>query len=422
MRKTALSVKLMGAAAGLAAAAMMLVMGTFAWFNINSTATMGSISISMDGQGPFEVSLDYDEDNPDEATWNQVADLTKNETINKLLEKGVYLRPISTADLEHWYVATYDFEGNVNGLREVRLDEVGNIPFNETFSPSNTDYVEGSANYLFYFDMWIRSGNDDDDIYGLRLSNPAMDSEGEVNLMEGETNYGTYVMWMPTAGGNQNSSAAAASCVRVGFQLFDKENESQSTVYFYEPNADLHPDYGTYTSNPDVGYLRAQNGTDDVKLDTRSTEDALLTTYVPKYQGENSYTMVEQGASVGDELRLFRQKQTVWNEDVISTPEPTDGEDQDDSDEPVWTPTDSTKIATIGDFVDAQGKVLSIDKMYMTRLSRESVQHIRVFFWLEGQDADCWNSAAGGALFANFEFYGEILESAVPDEGGGEEP
>ena len=41
-----------------------------------------------------------------------------------------------------------------------------------------------------------------------------------------------------------------------------------------------------------------------------------------------------------------------------------------------------------------------------TTVSYNSIQKMRIYVWIEGQDVDCWNHIADGNLYLNLEFMG----------------
>lgn len=49
----------------------------------------------------------------------------------------------------------------------------------------------------------------------------------------------------------------------------------------------------------------------------------------------------------------------------------------------------------------------------MITLYRDLPIRVRVFFWIEGQDADCWNDIASGELIVNIELAGYTVEAAT---------
>lgn len=374
-QKNAFGVKLIAAAVSLVGALALLTMGAFAWFTTSTEGKVEGISVSFvnDGtQWPFEVSKDG-------TTW------AKELNISSLLTDGV-LRPISTADLQHWYLATYNNTGSVAGFREVELSDVANIP------KSRDDETQ---NYLLYCDIYVRT-RDPETTYALRLNNPST-RDGELNVHDDETIYGTYVLWTPAWNTQTNSYSAAddaMASIRVGFQMLDTVdgNETVTNTVIYEPNANMHVGLGGNASSSalkDLVYV--QDGEDGVKVNDYTVSESLLTTKVPSPAEDGGYVLVDQPVGV-------LQTTSSWNLTNVTQ----------------LTQWNSTRISQIGQFVDANGNPVPYGELpALANISEEKVQKIRIFFWLEGQDVDCWNQITGGSIYANLEFYGEAVDPSA---------
>ncbi len=79
---------------------------------------------------------------------------------------------------------------------------------------------------------------------------------------------------------------------------------------------------------------------------------------------------------------LIKQTSSSWNIDSLSSDKSYN----------------STNIDEIGDFYD--------DTPVMSTIEVGEIKMIRIYFWIEGQDIDCWNQIAGGNIYANLEFTG----------------
>lgn len=68
-------------------------------------------------------------------------------------------------------------------------------------------------------------------------------------------------------------------------------------------------------------------------------------------------------------------------------------------------------IYTPGEFIENE----NMDRNILFDLKDGEERHVRLYIWLEGQDADCTNMTAGGELFANIQFkaYTKDRESEV---------
>lgn len=378
--------KLLMAATGLLVSLVMVAGGTFAWFTISQKAEVTGISVTMEATGeeyPFELSLDYGEKGS-QATWT-----TELFVDSKLTGKGP-MRPISTADMVHWYLPEYAADGAVASFYEVALEDVANRQ-------------EELTSYLVYFDLWVRT-RDQDSTYALKLNNPNKNNDGSLHVEQQETVYGTYALWLPQRGAdgkfaNPMEANDAMACLRIGFQMLEEDENGVETVansLIFEPNADMRSDFTKYTSS---GGVTAANGLGNLEYiasgnahvtvgdyATKFHQNVTYPTSVPKWQppvdgnSEPTYTMTPQNT--------FQQKKSEW--DTTKLAALTESQT-----------VDSRCIKTLGAFV-GDG-----DSPEMAQINKENVQKVRIFLWLEGQDIDCWNQIAGGGIFANLEFRGD---------------
>lgn len=370
-----MAAKLAAAGAGLLLAVVMLVMGTFAWFTVNTKAEVGGISVSFvnDGtQWPFEFSINYRDVGYDEdaATWLKEID------ISQYLPRAL-LRPISTYDLEHWYSPTYDAAGSVAGFQETPLSMIANHVESEAAEAEGT-------NCLVYADVWVRT-RDPNTAYDLKLSNPSTNADGTFHLNDDETDFGTFVLWTPvwdTQTGHISTASAndAMASVRVGFAVSSGDGSQAGetfTPYIFEPNADLHKGLGTSAEEQaDVAYL---DGVENKTVGNyNAAAGAVFTTSVPHSTGIG-YEMANQPT--------FYQTESTWDQTKLAALESISG-------------LDSNCIGTIGMIEDAPS---------LATVKKGEPRLIRIYFWLEGQDVDCWNQIIGGSLYANLEFRGDTV-------------
>lgn len=366
--------KLLMAATGLLVSLVMVAGGTFAWFTISQKAEVTGISITMEATGeeyPFELSLDGE-------NWT-----TELFVDSQLTGKGP-LRPISTADMVHWYLPEYDARGSVADFHEVALEDVANRE-------------EELISYLVYFDLWVRT-RDQDTTYALKLNNPGI-KNGQLHVEDQETVYGTYALWLPERDAegkyvNPKTTNDAMACLRIGFQMLEEQEDGTEQVtgsFIFEPNADLRSDFSQYQSASgeslenklgDVTYVKGSFSVQE--YGNEFANEKIYGTSVPTWKapteegGEATYTMTPQ--------ITFRQRKSEWDTTKLAAL---------DANQTV----DSRCIKKLGAFVE--------DSPAMADINIEAPQKMRVFLWLEGQDIDCWNQIAGGGIFANLEFRGD---------------
>ena len=388
--------KLFAAGISLVMAIVLLGTGTFAWFTVGTKAEVEGISISFnsDEAWPFEVSLDYDKLG-ENATWEKELAITPTLTASGThLPEEFLLRPITTYDLQNWYITGYDAFGNTAGFMKVKLEDVAN--------QRNTYGVdaerEETENYLYYVDVWVRTRNPNN-TYDLRLNNPGY-LDGALYTNDWETDYGTYVLWKPvwdsgkTPAGYTTENNAMASA-RVGFLTYDDDDQPYS-YYIYEPNADLHSGLGTVDAGKaELTYINGQTEDDGLLVknyNAAATNGEFKTTMVPYASGTDAgYVLAQQ--------QTVKQQKSQWKSTVLNSTSPIE----------TWN---SECIGSIGNFYDKNGNLVSDFATQLPaiaeKIDKDHICHIRIFFWLEGQDVDCWNQIAGGNLYANLEFRGDI--------------
>lgn len=399
--------KLIMSVVGLLISAVLLTTATFAWFAISTTPEIRGVTVSVasiDGFLPFQMSLDGE-------NW------TTELNISALLQEANVLRPISTYDGDTWYISSADAFGSITTFLEL----------NDSNLSSYANTGNSDTNYLAYVDIYVTSNNVSDDEFTIVLSNPS----DEENIQDDESNYGTYVLFEPEEDedGNLNVNDAMAA-FRIGFQFYevaneatDEETEEDDTIsvaemdfqeegsfYIYEPNADMRSgdfqDYldelGADDSDTSVTYIYGE-GTDGVQVSEYSVlnTDYHYTSVPVPADTASGYTLIEVGTETVEELEgasdteidvekevtLIRQTTSAWSSDVLNQ-----------SSYATYA-YDSTDVAVIGEFYE--------DTPVMSTIEVGEIKKIRIYFWIEGQDIDCWNQIAGGNIYANLEFTGE---------------
>ena len=448
--------KLAMAACGMGASLALLTGAGFAWYSISTSPEIRGITIGISKTGkefPFEISMDYGEKGGDAeaATWTTTLNLSQTD----LVKNYNTLRPISTYDGKHWYLPLYSATGAVKSFVQAEESIYANH--------------EKESNYFSYVDLWIRT-EDPDASYTVRLSNPA-----DMNKLErGETHYGTFVLGQPWKKETDQRPYGddALTCLRIGFQFMsgdgiDRSGESltqtndsqrygeeEETFFIYEPNADKRASsitpfitsggaQGGLKYSTDVGYIRnkSESETEDptALVTVKNYKDNYLSkmdgkivpTTVPRYDPDLAaeetgpeetvpeeatpaettpteeisvidYQLVELGGADDTDPTtvLFRQKESKWKSTASSK---------------TAASVTSRDVDTIGSFLDADGNAVTGNLQSMTTLTKGNVKKLRIYFWLEGQDIDCWNQIAGGTLYANLELTGDaVTEGTQP--------
>lgn len=442
--------KLMAALLMLLTVAVMLVSTSFAWMTISSDPVVQGIQITLSGShtvlvAPNITAIVDGETCNYPGTFSDSLNFSDYEQYGYLQNVGGLL-PVSTADGEIWYIPVYYQQSD----EEVRSGEayVGQIRPTTDFIPDNMlEYANLDAeqvqsgingNYI-YLDFWVVAPVDG---YKLRVST-------------GDDGAGSFVIDLLGAEAITSDSgdsfdltkvnAQAAASIRVGFlvneatvlddsmrqySMSDTFNSSYSSlrgVYMdpgysvlrglnrftiYEPNGDAHPTEikdGDYTILDGQYVLTEPLGEGGIPA---SVSDKLTV------QLKNSWI------KAGEETFLAQMFRTYITSKDLSK---ETGKSLQDAFYTQWLQYQVYPYVTKGNFIANTGNLYNIagadklanadelaamlqagatDDVYITELIRNVPQRIRMFIWLEGQDADCVNAAANGGFAISIELAG----------------
>lgn len=408
----------------------MIIGATYAWFTLSSSPEVGGINVSIGGGRTILLAPDLTTE-ADGVTihypgkFESTLNISQHESY-QYLNQVSGLSPVSTADGLYWLLPVYDEE--TGALKEFRNFEV-----DSTLEHGNTTRSGGS--YL-YLDFWIVSPGS---AYDIRVS---MDSKEDT---------GSYLIELPKAEAAENGSLTLGdtqgiveAVARVGFLVnTDSVSETAETVYreseayvkqfenllgsypekgqepsgeyqfsIYEPNATSHPSegmtdgeymitkplsynpYGKAISEKDVSdrlmvqekntWITLGSAAESTKLEQffqsyiinkkDLTADTAASMFYQEYQGQlGSY--VKSG-------NFYKKTAALYN----ATENGTAGTDA------------VKKLMTAG----------AADDVMITSIAPNTPQRIRMYIWLEGQDADCTNSASvdASSFALNLEFAG----------------
>ena len=422
--KSRITAKLIISGVVLLGALALLALGTFAWFTLSKRGDIGGIGVSVEMDNPWDFEiLQADED---WTTLQEVIDSdkwSKNLTLANIPMAGTpsertitdcyQLRPISTYDGKTWYLADYDNRGNVIGVKKATLSMVGNI---NRYDPTPQDQGKDvPANYVYYYDMWIKTKSDEHD-YELHLNNPL-----NLNDKKSEDAYfGTYVLPGLVNDGNGKLTISKpgydmCTTLRIGFLIYNQKDdtyintkdnsgyEEPGEFWIYEPNCDLRAKYFTefkgeadaensYEWQKQISYLAGYAENTKVEQHEQYTDGNDIKTILPKVYRSNEDVDYDYNPNT------IKQYHSSWDMNAVKSKQS-------------MSEVNSRDVASFGKFIPLNGKeregYTGIDTPSMVTIYRTKPQHIRVFIWMEGQDVDCWNSSLSGNLAINLEFRGE---------------
>lgn len=295
--------------------------------------------------------------------------------------------------------------------------------------------------------------------------------DNQITLTQGGSETSARVGFLMLGSGTESPDADGSdeSKTKVTYPEPEKTEAGTSAEYpffIYEPNADLRSQLDKssdeYKVDKYIAGFEAKNfyGTDGQKLSYAGASGYYFPTYPVKMdettlnqisemlnagnssteiqntlEDVNTYTNRQEKISVFPSDHLIVQKKSTWraqstrDDNTSSQPEGTqEGQKQ--------LKFDSTLIGQMGTFISAdslyQTMNLTADKtlnnsntdyhpievknqnpdlrsgVKLTTLYKDKPQKVRLYFWLEGQDIDCWNDIADTDFLVNLEFAGDV--------------
>lgn len=451
--------KLLLTIAALLVSAVMVVSVSYAWLVLSSNPVAEGIQITIGGGNTILVAADQVREVNGTVyhypgAFNDTLNFSQNTAYDYLGELSD-LTPVSTADGVNWFIPAYydltDPEVQNGTVLSGTLKSWENFELDNTLFYANLsreDTQKASLGSYIYLDFWVVSPGSD---YTLRVST-------------GENSGGSYVIGLPEAvedadGGYSLSPGgnSAEACVRVGLlanldyvtdetMWYYQDSPAYSASYtrlrgnyqepgessvdssgyrftIYEPNADFHPTIssaqGNYLVTRPIGLADGAVVPVDVgAVLTVQTENAWVNAQV----GEG--TQLEQRFQAAALEPSFRglsadeMTQKFYDEYLAAQVDPY-----------VSKGVFVKNTGSLYNAVDANGAAdasflsevytaNATDDVYIVQLEKNVPQRIRMFVWLEGQDADCVNSAEASSFAFRIELAGsnEGVEAQTDEE------
>lgn len=436
--------KLILAAVALLLGASMVVTISYAWLTVSKSPVAEGIQITVSGGTAIIIAPDIvttlnGEDHHHPGIFSSTLNFVGNKGY-EYLQGGMTLSPVSTADGLHWFIPTY-YDITDAEIRDGTAC-VGQTKPIESFTDDTelkyanltaTESAELGAGGYIYVDFWMVSpatdyylrvsqGDDTGGSYLLELLEPEAKTEGET------------VIYKLTA-----TDGSAAASARVGFLVNEDiassesflayqesgyckndaykmlkgvynqkgglmPNEASTHFTIFEPNADLHPSgsEGYLITEPvanNRGTVELANVSDRLTVQLTNTWreqtadgisiDQVFRTAIfgqtfdsiadVKYKFYSSYLQgqlmpyINKAAFVKNTEALYGYAQNG----VVSSD--------------VFTAVDKAGVT---------------DDVTIVLLEKNVPQRIRMFVWIEGQDADCTNGINARDLALSIELAG----------------
>lgn len=426
-------IKIACTAAALLCAMAMIVMSSYAWLTASTSPVAEGIQVAVGGGSTILLAPDVVNDEGKHYPGAFGATLR----LDDLLDTDAYsgLTPVSTADGLSWYLPVYYTENDPEVL--VRTAKAGDLkPYDQFLCDETLTYANLSAgdekaakgSYL-YVDFWVVS--------------PGSRYELRVSTSDDASGAGSYVVDLPqvveTKAGfaMQTPEYPASESLRVGFLVnqnaaadsvaayaadggdqrytklmgdYQKAEEqvqpafSYNTFHIYEPNGSSH------TAQRETGYIATyplgRNGTSvtgipvggklSVQMASQWEENKVndLLTASVKQAGDTATAADVQAQlykTLAGRSDYVNKGQFIQNTDRLYT---SMGEDH-------------TVLRATLEQMDKAG---ANESNSIVTLERNVPQRIRMFIWLEGQDADCVSGASVSGFAMRIELAGSTVK------------
>lgn len=359
------------------AAASLVGAATYAWHILSVAPEAGGMQITVGAAKVIQVAPDVAAADGSHApgTFGDTLDITKDANYDYL--NGLAgLTPVSTADGVHWYLPQYgDAADGMEGPTAFTEDENlahANLPAEHAAAAQEGSY--------YYMDFWVSAPED----FNLRLA--AGDSKSA----------GSYALTLPlpqksAEGGwtlDYNAGLAAQKCLRLGF-LTGLDSDEGTSFLIYEPNG---TDSGTYTVTTPQSAAEetgAISGHLTVQQTSQWKQESLNDAFAQFVKSADTDLVNKEALAVA---RQFYTKALGGQ----YRPYVTSGQFYQRAAD-LYENAENAENAPISGAA-ADGVIL--------RLKANEPQRIRLFVWLEGQDADCINDAQNALLGIHLELAG----------------
>ena len=446
MRKIYL--KLIALSLMLAVSVTMVVAVSYAWVVMSTNPEVSGLQVTIGGGKTILVAADLTREvdgavyhYPDQ--FDDKLHFGQHESY-AFLQDVASLMPVSTADGIHWFLPEYydatDPQVQSGRIPVGQIKDITEFTMEATLGHANlTDVDEDSlidGSYV-YLDFWVVSPGTD---CTLRVSVPTV---------EGDNSGGSFVLEQmqpeKTADGTRlvQQDSQAAAMFRVGFLTntttvlddsmvhylsspgYDPQYRSLRGLYqepgmmqgdwtdqrftIYEPNADYHPGIegkdGTYLATKPVGLVDGQPAEVSVLKQVTVQRKSGWST---QDNGETVLEQIYQSAIIGKDQMNSQELREYFYDTYLQ------GLVEHFVDKGTFVK--QSEFLFDGMDMDMAPTAGATDDVYIVKLERDIPQRIRMFVWLEGQDADCTNITQAASLILNLEFAGSTAGETAGDQ------
>ena len=425
-------IKIACTAAALLCAMAMIVMSSYAWLTASTSPVAEGIQVAVGGGSTILLAPDLVND----AGVHYPGAFGATLRLDDLLDADAYsgLTPVSTADGLSWYLPVYytedDPEVQARTARAGDLKPCDQFLCDETLTYANLpvdDERAAKGSYL-YADFWVVS--------------PGSRYELRVSTSDDASGAGSYVVDLPQVVETKNGFAMqtpeypASESLRVGFLV--NQNAAADSAAAYTANGGdqrytkLMGDYQkageqVQPASYNTFHIYEPNGSSH----SAQGETGYIATY-PLGRNDTSVTGIPVGG------RLSVQMASRWTEDMVNDVFEASVQQAGDTATAADVQAQLYKtLAGRSDYVDKGQFIQNTDKLYtglgqddtvswvtleqmakaganesnsIVTLERNVPQRIRMFIWLEGQDADCVSGASVSGFAMRIELAGSTVK------------
>ena len=425
--------KLVCAALVLLSAMAMIVMGSYSWFTLSTSPAVEGIQVAVGGGSTILLAPDVVNSAGKHYPGAFGATLRLDDLLDADAHSG--LTPVSTADGLNWYLPVYYTEDDP----EVRAGtaKAGDLkPYDQFLCDERLTYANLAAgdekaaegSYL-YADFWVVS--------------PGSRYELRVSTSDDASGAGSYVVDMPQVVETEDGFAMqtpeypASESLRVGFLVNQNAAADSATAYAanggdqrYTTLMGGYQEKGKPTSplySYNTFHIYEPNGSSH----SAQGETGYIATY-PLGRNDTSVTGIPVGGRLSVQMASQWEKNKVNDLFTASVQQAGDTATAADVQAQLYK-----TLAGRSDYVNKGQFIQNTDKLYanleedhtvlqatleqmakaganesnsIVTLERNVPQRIRMFIWLEGQDADCVSGASVSGFAMRIELAGSTVK------------
>ena len=426
-------IKIACTAAALLCAMAMIVMSSYAWLTASTSPVAEGIQVAVGGGSTILLAPDLVNNEGVHYPGAFGATLRLDDLLDADAHSG--LTPVSTADGLNWYLPVYytedDLEVQAGTAKAGDLKPYDQFLCDERLTYANLPVDDERAvkgSYL-YADFWVVSPGSR---YELRVStsNDASGAGSYVvdlpQVVETEVGFAMQTPEYPASESlrvgflvNQNAAAesAAAYAANRGDQRYttlrgdyQKAGEqvqpafSYNTFHIYEPNGSSHSALG------ETGYIATyplgRNDTSVTGIPVGGRLSVQMASQWEENKVNDLFTVSVQQAgdtATAADVQARLYKNLAGRSDYVNKGQFIQNTDQ------LYTSMgeDHTVLRTTLEQMDKAG---ANESNSIVTLERNVPQRIRMFIWLEGQDADCVSGASVSGFAMRIELAGSTIK------------